>query len=322
LETKKLGRTGLKVTPICLGTMQFGWTANESEAFAVMDAFVEAGGNFIDTADVYSRWVKGNPGGVSEQIIGRWMKARGNRNRIVLATKVRGQMGPTPNDQGLSRLHIFSAVEASLNRLQTDRIDLYQAHSDDAETPLDETVRAFDDLVRQGKVRYVGASNYAAWRLTRSLWESDKHGHARYDSVQPHYSIAHRDEFERELEPLCLEQGIGVIPYSPLAAGFLTGKYRVGQPLPESDRAGDVSRRYMNDRGMKILAALDAIADDLHATVAQVSLAWLLARPSITAPIIGANSPDQLRELIPATELTLSPEAITAIDEASAWRSA
>jgi aryl-alcohol dehydrogenase-like predicted oxidoreductase len=318
METRKLGRTGLKVTPLCLGTMQFGWTANENESFAVMDAFVEAGGNFLDTADVYSRWIEGNPGGVSEQIIGRWMKARGNRDRIVLATKVCGQMGPEPNNQGLSRLHIVSAVEASLRRLQTDRIDLYQAHSDDQDAPLDETVRAFDDLVRQGKVRYVGASNYVAWRLTRALWESDKHGHARYDSVQPHYSIAHRDEFERELEPLCLEQGIGVIPYSPLAGGFLSGKYRVGQPLPDSARAGDVTRRYMNHHGMTILAAIDTVAGELQATVPQVALAWLLARPSITAPIVGANSPEQLRELMPAAELTLSPAAIKSIDEASA----
>jgi aryl-alcohol dehydrogenase-like predicted oxidoreductase len=229
METRKLGRTGLKISPLCLGTMQFGWSADESASFAVMDAYVEAGGNFLDTADVYSRWAEGNPGGVSEQIIGRWMKARGNRHSIVLATKVRGQMGPGPNDQGLSRRHIMDAVDASLRRLQIDYIDLYQSHSDDQETPLDETLGAFDDLIRQGKVRYVGASNYSAWRLTRALWESDKHDYARYDSLQPNYSLAHRDEFERELEPLCLDQGIAVIPYSPLARGFLSGKYRVGQ---------------------------------------------------------------------------------------------
>ncbi|MDB5076637.1 MAG: putative oxidoreductase [Chloroflexi bacterium] len=319
METRTLGRTGLKVSPLCLGTMQFGWSADESASFAVMDAYVEAGGNFLDTADVYSRWVEGNPGGVSEQIIGRWMKARGNRQSIVLATKVRGQMGPGPNDQGLSRRHIMDAVEASLRRLQTDFIDLYQSHSDDQETPLDETMSAFDDLRRQGKVRYVGASNYSAWRLTRALWESDKHGYARYDSLQPNYSLAHRDEFERELEPLCLDQGIAVIPYSPLARGFLSGKYRVGQPLPDSARAERNASEFMNERGMKLLAALDAAASDHNATVAQVALAWLLARPSITSPILGANNPEQLRELIPAADLKLSQESIAAIDEASAW---
>jgi aryl-alcohol dehydrogenase-like predicted oxidoreductase len=320
VEARKLGRTGLKISPLCLGTMQFGWSADESASFAVMDAYVEAGGNFLDTADVYSRWAEGNPGGVSEQIIGRWLKARGNRHSIVLATKVRAQVGSGPNDEGLSRRHIMDAVEASLRRLQVDYIDLYQAHSDDQETPLDETMSAFDDLVRQGKVRYVGASNYSAWRLTRSLWESDKHGYARYDSLQPNYSLAHRDEFERELEPLCLDQGIAVIPYSPLARGFLSGKYRVGQPLPDSARAERNAREFLNDRGMKLLAALDDAAKEHNATVAQVALAWLLARPSITSPILGANNPEQLRELIPAAELKLSPESITAIDEVSAWK--
>ncbi len=320
MDTRRLGRTGLKVTPLCLGTMQFGWTSDEATAQAIMDAYVEAGGNFLDTADVYSRWAEGNPGGVAEQMIGRWMRARGNRDSLVIATKVRGQMGDGPNDQGLSRRHIMSAVEASLRRLQTEYIDLYQSHADDRETPLEETLRAFDDLVRQGKVRYVGASNISAWRLTRALWESDRHDFARYDSLQPHYNLAHRAEYERELEPLCLDQEIGVIPYSPLEGGFLSGKYRAGQPLPNSARAQRIERQFMNERGMAVLEALDTVARDHGATIPQAALAWLLARPGITAPIIGANSVAQLRELLPAAELRLTPDAIAALDAASAWQ--
>ncbi len=227
MEYRRLGRTGLKVSTICLGTMQFGWSADEDASFAVMDRAVEQGINFLDTADVYSRWVEGNPGGVSEEIIGRWMQEREvRRDQIVLATKVRGTMGEGPNDQGLSRGHILDGVEASLNRLQTDYIDLYQVHWPDEETPLDETLQALTDLVRAGMVRYIGCSNYPAWLLAKSLWVSDVRNLSRYDSLQPHYSLVHRAEFERELQPLCLDQGIGVIPYSPLAGGFLTGKYR------------------------------------------------------------------------------------------------
>ncbi len=240
MDYRNLGRTGLKVSELCLGTMQWGWTADEETSFEVMDAFVEAGGNFIDTADVYSRWVEGNPGGVSETIIGRWMKARGNRRQIVLATKVRGRMWDGPNGEGLSRGHIMAAVEDSLRRLDTDTIDLYQTHLYDADTPIDETMRALDDLVHQGKVRYVGCSNYPAWRLAKALWASDKQGLARYDSIQPHYSLVHRAEFERGLKALCEEENIGVIPYSPLAGGFLTGKYRRDQPWPDSARADGI----------------------------------------------------------------------------------
>ena len=320
MDYRRLGRTGLKVAQLCLGGMNFGNTCDEATSFAVMDAYVEAGGNFIDTADIYSRWAEGNRAGVSEQIIGRWMKERGNRDSMVIATKVRGAMGDGPNDHGLSRRHVMDGVEASLSRLQTDYIDLYQAHSDDQGTPLDETLGAFDDLVRQGKVRYIGASNDVAWRLTRALWESDRHGYARYDSLQPHYNLAYRDEFERELEPLCLEQGLGVIPYSPLAAGFLTGKYRRGRELPPSRRAEGIKRRYLNERGFALLDEVDKVAAAHHATPAQVALAWLLARPSITAPIIGANSVEQLRETLAAGELRLDPEAITALDAAGDWR--
>jgi aryl-alcohol dehydrogenase-like predicted oxidoreductase len=302
--------------------MQFGWTCDEEMAQRVMDAYVEEGGIFLDSADVYSKWAPGNPGGVAEEIIGRWMQARGNRDRLVIATKVRARVGNGPNDEGLSRKHIVAACEASLRRLQTDYIDLYQAHSDDRDTPLEETLAAFDSLVRQGKVRYVGASNYSAWRLARALWESDRGSYARHDSLQPHYSLAHREEYENELEPLCRDQEIGVIPYSPLEGGFLSGKYRRGRPLPDSARAANVQRRFMNERGFAILDALDAVAQDLGATVAQIALAWLLARPGVTAPIIGANSPEQLRELLPAVDLRLSPEAVARLDAASDWRPA
>lgn len=297
--------------------MQFGWTADEATSFAVMDAFVEAGGNFIDTADVYSRWAEGNPGGISEQIIGRWLKARGNRGQIVLATKARGRMWEGPNGEGLSRGHLIRACDDSLRRLGVDHIDLYQAHSFDPDTPIDETLRALEDLVRSGKVRYVGASNYPAWRLAKALWASDKLGVARYDSLQPHYNLAHRAEFERELKPLCEEEGVGVIPYSPLAAGFLTGKYR-REGAPASARAESIQRRYYNDRGFAILDALDQVAAARGLTVAQVALAWLLTQPVITAPIIGANSTAQLDESLGAAGVRLSPEERDKLNTVSA----
>ena len=319
MKYRYLGRTGLKVSDICLGTMQFGWTADEETSHSILDAFVAAGGNFIDTANIYSRWASNSYAGKSEEIIGRWLRARGNREDLVIATKVRGQMGPGPNDEGLSRKHIMKAVEDSLRRLQTDYIDLYQAHWYDENTPLEETLRAFDDLITQGKVRYIGASNYPAWLLTKSLWVSDKHGYARYDSLQPHYNLAYRAEFERELMHLCKDQGIGVIPYSPLAGGFLTGKYRRDKPLPESARAENIRRRYFNDRGFTILETVEAIAKEHNRTIAQIALAWLLHNPVITAPIIGANSVSQLEELLGAVDVRLSQEEIARLNEVSAW---
>lgn len=319
MEYRNLGRTGLKVAELCMGTMQFGWTADEAHAHEVLDAYVESGGNFLDTADVYTRWAEGNPGGVAEQIIGRWMKERGNRHQLVVATKVRGTMGPGPNDVGLSRKHILDAVEASLRRLQIDYIDLYQAHSDDPSVPLDETLEAFDNLVQRGLVRYVGASNYTAWRLMQSLWVSATHGYARYDSLQPNYSLAHRSEYERELEPLCLQEEIGVIPYSPLAAGFLTGKYRRGQELPPSGRAEDVRHRFLHEQGYALIDCIDEIAQRHGATPAQISLAWLLARPGITSPITSANTADQWQDLAGAVDVRLTPEDIVALDNASNW---
>ena len=319
MQYRNLGRTGLKVSELCLGTMQWGWTASEEASWAVMDAFVAAGGNFIDTADIYSRWAEGNPGGVSEEIIGRWMKERGNRRQIVLATKVRGVMWDGPNGEGLSRGHIISGVEDSLRRLQTDHIDLYQTHWYDAGTPIDETMRALDDLVRQGKVRYLGCSNYPAWRLAKALWASDKLGLARYDSIQPHYNIAYRAEFERELKPLCEEEGVGVIPYSPLAGGFLTGKYRRDAPVPDSARASAVQRRYLNDKGFTILEALEKLGQARGKSIAQMALAWQLSQPVITSPIIGANSVEQLNDSLGAVGVRLSEEEMKALDAVSAW---
>jgi aryl-alcohol dehydrogenase-like predicted oxidoreductase len=319
MNYRRLGRTGLKVSELCLGTMQWGWTADEAASFVVMDGFYEAGGNFVDTADVYSSWAEGNPGGVSEQIIGRWMKERGNRQQIVLATKVRGRMWDGPNGEGLSRAHVLRACEDSLRRLNTEYIDLYQTHWVDEETPLDETLRALDDLVRSGKVRYIGCSNIPAWRLMQALWISDKLNLARYDSLQPHYNLAHRDEFERELKPLCEERQIGVIPYSPLAGGFLTGKYR-RDSIPASARANGIKERYYNDRGFAIVEKLLSIAAKRELTVAQVALAWLLTQPAITAPIIGANSAAQLDESLGAVSVRLSPEEMVELDAVSAGR--
>ena len=318
IEYRRLGRTGLKVSPLCLGSMNFGWTADEKTSFAVMDAFAEAGGNFIDTADIYSRWVDGNDGGVSEEVIGRWLRARGNRSQMIIATKVRGQMGPGPNDQGLSRRHIFDACDASLRRLQSDTIDLYQTHFFDAETPIDETLEALDRLVQQGKVRYIGCSNHPAWRLMRALWTSDKYGLARYDSIQPHYNLVHRAEFEQELAEVCQAYGIGIIPYSPLAGGFLTGKYsREGDT--DSVRAEGVRDRYFNDAGWKVLDAVRAVAGELDTTPLAVSLAWLLAKPGMTAPIIGANTVEQLQGSLAVLDVDLTAEQMEKLNDASAW---
>ena len=321
MEYRRLGRTGLKVSTICLGTMQFGWSTDEPEAHAIMSRAVELGVNFIDTADVYSRWAEGNPGGVAETHIGNWLASGAvRRDELVLATKVRGKMGDGLNDQGLSRGHIINAVEASLRRLQTDYIDLYQTHAPDQETPLDETLRAMDDLVRSGKVRYVGCSNYPAWLLAKALWVSDVQKLVRYDSLQPHYSYVHRDEFERELQPLCLDQGVGVIPYSPLGGGFLTGKYRRDTPLPESKRADGVQKRYMNERGFAAVDKLEEVGRAHDATIAQTAIGWILANPAVTSAIIGATSVAQLEDTLRGAEVKLSAEEKTALDGVTAWQ--
>lgn len=319
MRYRRLGRTGLKVSALCLGSMQFGWTVDEAGAFEIMDAFVAAGGNFIDTADIYSFWVEGNPGGVSESIIGRWLAQRGRRREVVIATKVRGRMWPGPNGEGLSRAHIIQACEDSLRRLQTDYIDLYQAHWYDEETPMDETMEAFDRLRQQGKVRYLGCSNYPAWRLMEALWTSDRLGLARYDSLQPHYNLVHRAEFERELRDVVQAYGLGVIPYSPLAGGFLTGKYRQGEQTA-SVRAEGVKRRYVSEKSWRILDVVREVAEELGVSPAAVSLAWLLAQPAVTAPIVGANSVDQLRANLAALDVVLSSEQLSRLDQVSAWQ--
>lgn len=319
MNYRNLGRTGLKVSELCLGAMQWGWTADEETSQAVMDAFIEAGGNFIDTADVYSNWAPNNPGGVSEEIIGRWMKARNNRDQVVVATKVRGRMWEGPNGEGLSRVHLIKACEDSLRRLQTDYIDLYQTHWYDEETPIEETMETLDMLVRQGKVRYVGCSNYPAWRLMEALWASDKRNLVRYDSIQPHYNLAHRAEFERETREVCVTYGIGVIPYSPLAGGFLTGKYSRESEIA-SARAEGIKRRYFNERGWRILDAVIAVAKENGSTPTAVALAWLLAQPGMTAPIIGANSVEQLQASLAASGLQLTTAQIDALSAASSWQ--
>src|SRR5262245_32731776 len=322
MVTRKLGRTGLKVSALCLGGDTFGWTTDQTASEAVLDGYLEVDGNFIDTADVYARWAPGNKGGESETALGTWMAARRNRASVVIATKLGGPMGPGPNDAGLSRQHMMQAVEASLRRLQTDYIDVYQAHWDDKDTPLEEALRAFDDLVRQGKVRYLGASNHNAWRLTRTLWVSERHGYARYECLQPKYNLVIRDEYERELEPLCLEQNLGVIPYSSLASGFLSGKYRRGGELPATARAAGVQKTYMNERGFAVLAAVEKAAAGTGATPAQIALSWLAHRPGITAPIASATSVAQLKDIAAAIDLRLDAEATAALDQASAWRTA
>ena len=318
IEYRRLGRTGLKVSPLCRGSMNFGGTADDETSFAVMDAFAEAGGNFIDTADIYNRWVEGHIGGESEGVIGRWLQARGNRSQMIIATKVRGQMGPGPNDQGLSRRHIFDACDASLRRLQSDTIDLYQTHYFDADVPIDETLEALDRLVQQGKVRYVGCSNYPAWRLMEALWTSDKCGLARYNSIQPHYNLVNRAEFERELAEVCLANGIGIIPYSPLGGGFLTGKYSRDRDT-DSVRAEGVRQRYFNDAGWKVLDAVRAVAVELDTTPLAVSLAWLLAQPGMTAPIVGANTVEQLQGSVAALDVDLTAAQMETLNNASAW---
>jgi aryl-alcohol dehydrogenase-like predicted oxidoreductase len=317
MRFRQLGSTRLEVSNLCLGTMQFGWTADERSSFAVMDSFVAAGGNFLDTADVYSRWAPGNPGGVSEQIIGRWLKERRNRDRLLIATKVRGRMWEGPDGEGLSRAHIIRAVEDSLRRLQIETIDLYQCHSPDEKTPIDETLRAFEELISSRKVRYIGASNFTAAQLGEALSLASEKSLPRFETLQPHHNLVHRYEYEAELPSLCEREGLGVIPYSPLAAGFLTGKYRPGLPPPKSARAGG-ARQYMNAPGFAVLEALDIVAAGHNTTPAAVALAWQMTRPAVTAPIIGANSPEQLADLLLAAELRLSADEVAALERVSA----
>ena len=315
MDKRRLGRSDLMVSPLCLGGNVFGWTADEATSFEILDAYADAGLNFIDTADVYSTWAPGHTGGESETIIGKWMKARGNRDRLVIATKVGSEMGPS--QKGLSKSYIRSAVEASLQRLQTDYIDLYQSHRDDLETPQQETLQAYEELIRDGKVRAIGASNFTAERLKEALAISTELGLPRYESLQNKYNLSDRAEYEAELEPLCRKEEIGVIPYYGLASGFLTGKYRSETDFGKSVRGGRMAG-YLNDRGKRILSALDAVADRKNATPAQVALAWLMARPGLTAPIASATSVEQLKDIVAATRLSLDESSIEELNRASA----
>jgi aryl-alcohol dehydrogenase-like predicted oxidoreductase len=315
MEKRQLGRSSLRVAPLCLGGNVFGWTADKRTSFRLLDGALDAGLDFIDTAEMYSVWVPGHRGGESEEIIGEWLASRGCRERVVIATKVGADMGD--GRKGLAPARIREGIEGSLRRLRTDRIDLYQAHYDDLATPLAEILGTFAALVAEGKVRAIGASNHTAARLRAALAVSEAHGLPRYESLQPHYNLYDRAEYEAQLEPLCVEQGLGVISYFGLAKGFLTGKYRHQDDLGQSQRGGGVGG-YLNERGMRILVALDEVADQLRATPAQVALAWLMARPSITAPIASATTPAQLEDLIGATKLDLDKSAIDRLTRASA----
>jgi len=316
MTKRTLGHTSIEVSTLAFGGNVFGWTVDEPTSFALLDAFVASGLNFIDTADVYSRWVPGNSGGESETIIGNWLqKNPGKRSQVVIATKVGIEMAD--DKKGLSKAYIKSAVHASLSRLQTDYIDLYQAHRDDSETPLDETLSAFDELVKAGKVRAIGASNYSAERLSEALVVSKAQGYAAYQTLQPLYNLYDRADYESNLEPVCRENGLGVITYFSLASGFLTGKYRSEADLVKSQRGSGV-KKYLTDRGHKILAALDEVAGEGGVAPAQVALAWLIARPSVTAPIASATNLEQLSNLVQATHIALSRDEIERLNEASA----
>jgi aryl-alcohol dehydrogenase-like predicted oxidoreductase len=315
MQQRELGRSGLTVAPLAFGGNVFGWTADTPTSLALLDAFVDAGFNLVDTADVYSRWVGGHRGGESETIIGQWLKASGKRDRIVLATKVGKDMGG--GNTGLSPRWIRQAVDDSLRRLQTDHIDLYQSHDDDAGTPLEDTLGTFADLIREGKVRAIGASNVTAPRLAEALAVSARLGLPRYETLQPHFNLIERAPYEAALQPLCVAEGLGVINFFGLARGFLTGKYRSAADLGKSARGAGV-KAYLNPRGLAILAALDTVAAELNATPAQVALAWQMVQPGITAPIASATSLVQLHELLGAAHLVLPAHALARLDGASA----
>jgi aryl-alcohol dehydrogenase-like predicted oxidoreductase len=312
MQYRPLGRSGLQVSPLCLGGNVFGWTADEATSFAILDRFVDAGANFIDTADVYSRWAPGHVGGESETIIGNWLARSGKRGRVVIATKVGSDMGQGRRD--LSRGWIRRAVEDSLRRLRTDVIDLYQSHWDDPDTPLAETLGTYAELIREGKVRAIGCSNYDAPRLQEALALHATQGMPRYESLQPHFNLVDRGGYAGEREEICRREGIGVIPYYSLASGFLTGKYR--KPEDAAGRARSGAAKYVDADGLALLATLDDVAARHAATPAQVALAWAMARPGLTAPIASATSVAQLEELLSATRITLDAESIARLDAA------
>ena len=315
MQLKPLGRSGLQVSPLTFGGNVFGWTVDERTSFSLLDAWLDAGFNTIDTADVYSAWVPGHSGGESETVIGKWLRASGKRDRIVLATKVGKPMGP--ERKGLRPAYIRAAVEASLQRLQTDHIDLYQSHDDDADTPLEDSLGAFTELIRAGKVRAIGASNYSAERLALALETSRRHGLARYESLQPLYNLYDRAVFEDALQALCVREEVGVINFYALAAGFLTGKYRDAADAGKSARGANTVRKYLNPRGLRILAALDAVADAHQTRPGVVAVAWVMARAGVTSPIASATSLAQLADLATAARLHLQPADIASLDAAS-----
>jgi aryl-alcohol dehydrogenase-like predicted oxidoreductase len=315
MERRKLGRSGLEIAPLVFGGNVFGWTVDEANAMALLDRFVAAGFDCIDTADVYSVWVQGHQGGESETIIGSWLQARGGRDRVVIATKVGMEMAP--DRKGLARDYILRSCEESLRRLRTDYIDLYQSHQDDPAIPFEETLEAYQRLIEQGKVRAIGASNYEAARLAAALDASEAQGLPRYETLQPHYNLMERPAFEGPLQDLCVSRGLGVIPYFSLARGFLTGKYRSEKDLGQSPR-GEGVRPYLDERGQRVLLALDEAATRHGATPAQVALAWLMAQPAITAPIASATSLSQLEDIMGAARLQLDQAALDALTRASA----
>jgi aryl-alcohol dehydrogenase-like predicted oxidoreductase len=315
MAKRALGSSELSFEPIVFGGNVFGWTADEATSFSLIDRFIDRGFTMIDTADVYSIWVPGHQGGESETIIGKWLQRGGRRDKIQIATKV--GMDMQAGGKGLSKSHILASIDASLKRLNTDYVDLYQAHADDASVPLDETLEAFASLIASGKVRVIGASNYEAPRLAEALNVSKAQGLPRYISLQPHYNLANRKLFEGASQDLCVAEGIGVIPYYALASGFLTGKYRSNEDLAGRARARGASP-YLNERGLKLLAEIDVVAKDLAATPAQIALAWLLAQPGITAPIVSATSLTQLDEILDSTRITLDKAALDRLDKSSA----
>ncbi|MEE8729595.1 MAG: aldo/keto reductase [Rahnella inusitata] len=318
MSKRELGRSGIQVPVLTFGGNVFGWTVDQSASFSLLDALLDNNLNFIDTADVYSRWVDGNQGGESETIIGNWLKKTGKRDQIVLATKVGKPMGE--GKVGLSPRYIKEAVEASLKRLQTDYIDLYQSHDDDADTPLAESLAAFDALIKEGKVRAIGASNYSAPRLAEALKVSKDNGLARYETLQPLYNLYDRKVYEEALEKVVTENGVGVINFYGLASGFLTGKYRTKADASKSKRGESVIERYLDDRGLKVLKGLDQVAEKHGVQPGQVALAWQIARPSITSPIVSATSLQQLNELAQAATLRLDDADIQTLNDASAWK--
>ena len=318
MKKKTLGKSSLEVAPLMLGGNVFGWTADEKTSFSILDAFVDAGFDFVDTADVYSHWVPGHQGGESEAVIGKWFKQGGKRSKVILATKVGAQMGSDTTKKGLKKAYILREVEDSLRRLQTDYIDLYQTHYDDAETSVEEPLEAYQELIKQGKVRLIGASNFTPARLEAALKASDAHGYPRYQSLQPHYNLVEREIFEKELGPLCQREGLGVIPYFSLAAGFLSGKYRSEADLAKSPR-GQGLKKYLNEKGLRVLTALDEVSARHDSDPAGVALAWLAARPVVTAPIASATSVAQLKSLLSGVQLALTAKDIAVLDKASAW---